>query len=208
MRSANVASGPVVFAPFECDVPKFSFRSKVAISPALWIGTLVLIAGGDYLTGQFIHSATLFYLIPVALAAWSSRSRWPSVVVACAWPVIRLGIVALWGWPWPRALTIQDAVVDAVVSVGFATLVWQLRQQARTIRTLEGILPMCGFCQRIRTNQGWERLERYLLDHSDARISHTFCPDCGRAHYGDLVSPAGPDSGSGAALTAPGRSSS
>ena len=103
MRSANAASGPVVFAPFECDVPKFSFRSKVAISPALWIGTLVLIAGGDYLTGQFIHSATLFYLIPVALAAWSSTvalaQRRGGVRVAG----IRLGIVALWGWPWPRA---------------------------------------------------------------------------------------------------------
>jgi hypothetical protein len=208
MQPAKVASGPPVFAPLEDPVSRLSFRSKTPISPALWIGTLVLVAGGDYLTGQFIHSAILFYLIPVALAAWSSRSRWPSVALACAWPVIRLGIVALWGWPWPRALTIQDAAVDAVVSVGFATLVWQLRQQARTIRTLEGILPMCGFCQRIRTNQGWERLESYLLDHSNARISHTFCPDCGRAHYGDLVSPAAAGPGGGATLTAPGRSSS
>jgi hypothetical protein len=200
MQPANVA--------LEDHLPRLSFRSTTAIPPALWLGTLVLISGGDYLTGQFVHSAILFYLIPVALAAWSSRSRWPSVALACVWPVIRLGIVALWGWPWPRALTIQDAAVDAVVSAGFATLVWQLRQQARTIRTLEGILPMCGFCQRIRTDHGWERLERYLLDHSDARISHTFCPDCGRIHYGDLVSPAAAGSAAGAALTGSGRSSS
>jgi len=189
-------------------IPAFSFRSDVAISPAIWIGVLVLVAVGDYLTGQFIHSAVLFYLIPVGLAAWSSRSRWPSIVVACTWPVLRLGIIALWGWPWPRGVTIQDAVVDALVSIGFATLVWNLRLQARTIRTLEGILPMCSFCRRIRTDDGWERVETYLLGHSDARISHTFCPDCGRSHYGDLGSPSDAGPAAGATFTAPGRSSS
>ena len=94
MRSANAG-----------DAPKLSFRSKVAIAPPLWIATLALIAVGDYLTGPFIHSAVLFYLIPVALAAWGARSRWPGIAVACTWPLIRVGIVALWGWPWPRALT-------------------------------------------------------------------------------------------------------
>jgi len=164
-----------------------SIRSQRTIPPPFWIGSLVLIALGDYLTGPFIHSAILFYLVPVALAAWSSRSRWPALAVALGWPMLRLGIVAMWGWPWPRAITVEDAIVNAIVSVGFATLVWQLRRQGRAIRTLEGLLPMCGFCKRIRTDAGWERVEIYLLDHSDARVSHTFCPECGRSHYGHLA---------------------
>lgn len=165
----------------------FSIRSKGTSSPLYWMGSLVLIAIGDYLTGPFIHSAVLFYLIPVGLAAWSSRSRWPAIAAALIWPVLRLDIVAQWGWPWPKGITIQDSVVNGIVSVGFATLVWQLRRQGRAIRTLEGLLPMCGFCKRIRTDDGWERVDVYLLDHSDAQVSHTFCPDCGRIHYGHLA---------------------
>jgi hypothetical protein len=165
----------------------FSIRSKGTISPLYWIGSLVLIAIGDYLTGPFIHSAVLFYLIPVALAAWSSRSRWPGLVAALVWPALRLEIVALWGWPWPKTITIQDSVMNGIISVAFAILVWQLRRQGRAIRTLEGLLPMCGFCKRIRTDTGWERVEVYLLDHSDAQVSHTFCPECGRTHYGHLA---------------------
>ncbi|HEX2635597.1 MAG TPA: hypothetical protein VHL81_00605 [Gemmatimonadales bacterium] len=165
----------------------WSIRSKGTISPLYWIGSLALIAIGDYLTGPFIHSAVLFYLIPVALAAWGSRSRWPAVAAALVWPALRLEIVALWGWPWPKGITLQDAVVNVILSLAFATIVWQLRRQGLAIRTLEGLLPMCGFCKRIRTDSGWERVDVYLLDHSDAMVSHTFCPECGRIHYGHLA---------------------
>jgi hypothetical protein len=159
------------------------------------LGSLAVIAVGDYLTGPFIHSAVLFYVIPVGLAAWSSRSRWPGVAVALLWPVIRLDIVALWGWPWPKLIAVQDAVINGVVTAAFALLVWQLRHQARTIRTLEGLLPMCGFCQRIRTEAGWQRVDVYLLDHAETQVTHTFCPECGRLHYGHLVEqPPVPDS--------------
>jgi hypothetical protein len=165
----------------------FSLRSKnTPIRPWHWLGLLVLIVIGDYSTGPFIHSAVLFYLIPVGLAAWSSRSRWPALGVAVIWPFLRLGIVVLWGWPWPKWLTMEDTVVDVILSSAFAMLIWQMRQQAQAIRTLEGLLPMCGFCQKIRTPEGWERVDSYILHHSEARITHTFCPECGRLHYGHL----------------------
>ena len=92
----------------------------------------------------------------------------------------------LWGWPWPKWLTMEDTVVDGILSSGFAMLIWQMRQQAQAIRTLEGLLPMCGFCQKIRTPDGWERVDSYSLHPSEARITHTFCPECGRLHYGHL----------------------
>jgi hypothetical protein len=41
---------------------------------------------------------------------------------------------------------------------------------------------MCG---KIRDDQGgpqgqgkWDRLDHYVARHSDAQVSHTFCPDC------------------------------
>lgn len=173
----------------------FPAPERLSIRPIQWIAVVLVVAVGDYLTGPYVHSAILFYLIPVAMAAWNGRSRWPSLAIAILWPFLRLGIIDLWGWPWPIWATVEDSILDAVLSAAFASLVWQLRNQNRTIRTLEGLLPMCGFCKRIRTPEGWQRVESYILDHSEARITHTFCPECGQTHYGHLFDEAPPGKG-------------
>ena len=60
----------------------------------------------------------------------------------------------------------------------------QLAQTLADLRTLEGILPICSFCHRIRAEDGtWERLEHYVSDRSEARFSHGFCPECEAQHY-------------------------
>ena len=146
--------------------PVLSFRSKDTVPPLYWLGSLALIALGDYLTGPFIHSAILFYLLPVALSAWGSRSRWPGLAVALIWPLLRLGIVAQWGWPWPLTLTIEDTIVNGIVSVGFATLVWQLRSQGERFARSRG----CFRCARsatesarTRNGSGWTPISSTTL---------------------------------------------
>ena len=70
----------------------FSVRAPhSAVRPWHAVAVLVFILVGDYFTGPFIHSAVLFFLIPVGLAAWSARSRWPAVAIAVVWPLLRLG---------------------------------------------------------------------------------------------------------------------
>jgi CheY-like chemotaxis protein len=55
------------------------------------------------------------------------------------------------------------------------------------VRTLEGILPICAYCRRIRDeNDGYESLEEYVSDRTPARFSHGICPDCARKHFPDL----------------------
>jgi hypothetical protein len=72
--------------------------------------------------------------------------------------------------------------------VAFAALIDQSMRQHRQIRMLEGMLPICSFCKRIRDERGeWRQLEVYIAERSAARFSHTFCEECGRAHYPDLV---------------------
>jgi DNA-binding response OmpR family regulator len=55
-----------------------------------------------------------------------------------------------------------------------------LDQAHEEIRTLSGMLPMCAGCKKIRDEQNgqWEPLEKYLTDHSEAKVSHGMCPDC------------------------------
>ena len=47
------------------------------------------------------------------------------------------------------------------------------------IKRLSGLLPICSYCKRIRSDQNyWEQVENYITEHSDARFSHGICPDC------------------------------
>ena len=47
------------------------------------------------------------------------------------------------------------------------------------IRTLEGIIPICMYCKKIRDDKDvWNQLEQYISDHSEARFSHGICPHC------------------------------
>jgi PleD family two-component response regulator len=55
------------------------------------------------------------------------------------------------------------------------------------VRTLEGILPMCAYCRRIRDEKGaYSNLEEYVSDRTSARFSHGVCPDCAKRHFPDL----------------------
>ena len=51
------------------------------------------------------------------------------------------------------------------------------------IRYLEGFLPVCSFCKKIRVKNEWIPIEVYLSEHSDAVFSHGFCPECVKKHY-------------------------
>jgi hypothetical protein len=54
----------------------------------------------------------------------------------------------------------------------------------KRIRLLEGFIPICANCKRIRNRENqWEQMEKYVTEHSLARFSHGICPDCARQLY-------------------------
>ena len=60
----------------------------------------------------------------------------------------------------------------------------ELQKVLDHVKTLQGILPICMHCRRIRTDQeSWEGLESYIQDHSEAEFSHGLCPECLEKHY-------------------------
>jgi hypothetical protein len=54
------------------------------------------------------------------------------------------------------------------------------------IRILEGLLPICASCKKVRYEEQWEQLEKYIAEHSLAKFSHSICPDCARKLYPDI----------------------
>jgi two-component system sensor histidine kinase ChiS len=56
------------------------------------------------------------------------------------------------------------------------------------IKTLEGLLPICAACKKIRDEgSSWNRVEVYLQSHSDATFTHGLCPECLDTHYGEYA---------------------
>lgn len=56
-----------------------------------------------------------------------------------------------------------------------------LRQALNRVKRLEGIIPICMYCKKIRDDQNsWNQLEQYITDHSEAMFSHGICPECSK----------------------------
>ncbi|SDF34070.1 histidine kinase [Sporolituus thermophilus] len=54
-----------------------------------------------------------------------------------------------------------------------------LTEDVSLVTQLEGLIPICSICHRIRDEQGnWITLEKYLKTHSEAEFTHDYCPVC------------------------------
>lgn len=55
------------------------------------------------------------------------------------------------------------------------------------IKTLNGLLPICANCKKIRDDSGyWHQVERYIHDNTDASFTHGICPECAEKLYSEF----------------------
>ena len=65
-----------------------------------------------------------------------------------------------------------------------AAKVDELEQAMQQIKTLQGLLPICMYCKKIRDDSdSWHRLESYIEEHSEAMFTHSLCQDCRDEHF-------------------------
>ncbi|MCK5064442.1 MAG: response regulator transcription factor [Candidatus Fermentibacteraceae bacterium] len=62
-----------------------------------------------------------------------------------------------------------------------------LRNSLDHIKTLQGILPICSFCKKVRNDKNyWHQLEDYISTHTEAMVTHSICPECMQIHYPEI----------------------
>jgi DNA-binding response OmpR family regulator len=60
-----------------------------------------------------------------------------------------------------------------------AARVAELEESAAQIIKLDGLLPICAWCKKVRDDQDyWQEVETYVASHTEARFTHGICPDC------------------------------
>ncbi len=74
------------------------------------------------------------------------------------------------------------------------TRVQDLEEALANVRRLQGLLPICSYCKKVRDDQDyWVQVESYVAQHADVQFSHSICPSCYDAVMGSDRAPARSD---------------
>jgi hypothetical protein len=159
-----------------------ALRRAYARRPILsCLATAGLVLGADYHTGREIQFPIL-YAIPLGLAAWK-RKRALAYGLALLLPGLRL--LFHFGWHQLDSLRV-DAFNLPIAAFSLALYAFLIERTAKQtqelekkVRKLEGVLPICAACKRIRNEHGvYEQMEAYITKHSEASFTHGLCPEC------------------------------
>lgn len=168
------------------------FLSKAVVLMWVAVATTVL-ALVDYATGYELNFFLFYFVGPITVAAFelgmvasiivavfcataltvadiSIGHEYSSVYVAVLNTAVRLTAFLSLGWVVARirALLSQERILSG-----------KLQAALTQVKQLEGLLPICASCKKIRTEKGlWQQMEAYIEKHSEAQFTHGLCPDC------------------------------
>jgi GAF domain-containing protein len=85
----------------------------------------------------------------------------------------------------PRKLSArQEKAMQALVRQIMALLEFRrvsvhLAEALNHIKTLQGLLPICAWCKRVRDDEGyWDQVETYFHKSTGVDFTHGICPEC------------------------------
>jgi len=85
-------------------------------------------------------------------------------------------------WSGLLIMMLNNQRMEEELLVSHAALqghVVELEKVLSEVKVLNGLLPICSSCKKIRDDQGyWNQLEDYIDAHSEATFTHGLCPAC------------------------------
>ncbi|MFC1539071.1 hypothetical protein ACFL6H_06595 [Candidatus Latescibacterota bacterium] len=84
----------------------------------------------------------------------------------------------LFGAPVTPINWIEGIIETICISILSIIIIAITSKIMKKIKYLEGFLPVCSNCKKIRIKDEWIPIEIYINDHSEAEFSHGFCPEC------------------------------
>jgi ligand-binding sensor domain-containing protein len=133
---------------------------------------------------------------PLELPFTVLPSPWRSPWAYLAYTLLLLGLVAAWVRFRIYRLRSRNLELEAAVKQRTRVVLEQseklelsnqelldlneeLKQTLAEVKTLQGLIPICAYCKKIRDDSGfWARLEQYFSQRSEVKFSHGVCPEC------------------------------
>lgn len=169
---------------------RFGFPSVLPAYYSLGFAVVVILL--DYAVGPRIEFPGLF-VVPVLYAGWYGGRKW--AIPLSLLPLTHVGTVTLHGAP---EAVVFESLISGVVRVLVLALVgWWVagagdaqRALSHEVELLEGLLPICSYCKKIRDDEGdWQLLEKYIQERSAATFTHGVCGACLEAVLADAPEP-------------------
>jgi len=125
-----------------------------------------------------------------------SRNFWLFIIITIGTILLIIGTIAIWNSSLRHMVKkrteelqkykehLEDLVEARTADLKVSNN--DLKSALKQIKTINGLLPICASCKKIRDDKGyWEQIEKYVEEHSDAQFSHGICPQCADKLYGD-----------------------
>jgi hypothetical protein len=135
----------------------------------------------------------VFYFIPISVVAWrctSLQAYFIALLSAGAWLTSDLFSGTPYSHPiyelWNTCIRLLSFLIlgYAIARIKFLLeeerkISDNLQKAISEVKTLTGLLPICASCKKIRNDNGyWQRIEEYIVNHSDAQFTHGICQEC------------------------------
>jgi hypothetical protein len=153
---------------------------------------LFAIAVIDFLTGYKL-SFSIFYLAPILLITWSVNRTYGlafAILSGFLWFLVDIAtnplaadlIYPFWNASVRTGFFLSGVFMLDRLKFTFAEqkkLLAELNDSFDQIKTLNGLLPICAWCKKIRDDQGyWHQVDAYIAKHSELKFTHGICPYC------------------------------
>lgn len=74
---------------------------------------------------------------------------------------------------------LQVGVAMVSLQLELGQKVRELQEALDHVKSLQGLLPICSYCKKIRDDQHyWHAVESYFTANAEVQFSHAICPDC------------------------------
>lgn len=81
-------------------------------------------------------------------------------------------------------VNIIESIIETLAALILCALTMYITSRfLNHIEYLEGFLPVCSLCKKIRINEQWIPIEEYISKHSKVKFSHGMCPSCAKEYY-------------------------
>ncbi len=181
-----------------------SLRYLRNIKPMFYLGFTVTLAIMTYqaAVGTGAGMAFLwFYFFPISTFFLFGKHTGLLWVIP-AWLIALLLLMFNVGpYSYPPAMGIRFMITYTLISI-FSYSIEASRTQyynqllaekaalevaLKQVKTLQGLLPICASCKKIRDDGGyWHQVESYISDHAGVEFSHSICPECRVTFYPKL----------------------
>lgn len=105
------------------------------------------------------------------------------------WLDVRIGPVRdRWGVLAGRLIVARDVTFQKELEDERERLIDELQDALRKVTQLEGLLPICASCRKVRDDGGyWGHVEEYFGSRAPVEFTHAICPDCIEKLYPSIM---------------------